>query len=102
MLEILFVSLFTAIAGQPASPPATAPQATPPPATAAAPPQATGQPDGLNRIAQRHTDRCHKEFVTGSRLPALVCQSQADADDIERDSHEELRRAQSLWDGQSH
>ena len=102
MLSALFVSLFTAIAGQPAGPPPTAPQAAPAPSTAADSQQTADQADGLNRIAQRHADRCHKEFVTGSRLPALVCLSQADADNLERDGHEELRRAQSMWDSQSH
>ena len=97
MLNALYIGLMVIAAGDP-NPAAQTTPATPAAQQAV---QAPGQSQASTQIAQRHAVQCHKDFVTGSRLPTYVCGSQADATDLEHDSRDVLNRMQVLRDGQS-
>jgi hypothetical protein len=82
MLDLLFVALYQTVAGAPAEqPPQTEPQENV---------QASGEQAGLNRIRDRNTRRCRVEAVTGSRLGARVCLSQAEHEELSQEARDLL------------
>ncbi len=78
MLEIIFVSLLQVAAGEPAET-ATTPEATP----------AQGEVTAEEaRRRERNMRRCRRETVVGSRLPARVCNSDADMEMLGREARD--------------
>ncbi len=78
MIEIIFVSLFQVAAGEPADP-ATNAEATPA--------QGEVSAEEAHR-RERRMRRCRRETVVGSRLPARVCNSDADMEMLEREARD--------------
>ena len=94
MLDLLFVALMQAAAGDPAvaDPQATAPAAQ----TEAAPAVQTAS----EQVDSGNVRRCRVETYTGSRLGARVCATARERQERENDTREFLRRAQTLHDNQ--
>ena len=84
MIDLIFVALMQAAAGDPTTPPATAAQT--------APAQQTTQQTGAQ--ADRHALRCHREPIIGTRISRRVCLSDAERQQIENDSREQLQQMQ--------
>lgn len=78
MLDVMFVALFTAGIGQPQETTAQVPAAqaaAPAGQQQAAAPQTPAPPEDARFVRE-----CHRELVTGSNLPRLVCRSRLRAD----------------------
>ena len=84
MIDLLFVALFQAAAGEPqAEPaPAPAPQAVQPPQ--AQPAQQAS--DALRRRRERERITCRDQAVLGSRMSNRVCMSEIDREAIQQET----------------
>lgn len=83
MLELLFIGLYQVAAGEPATP--TAPQSQ------HVTQIGSNADTGVQRVRERNRRRCTVDTVTGSRLGARVCQSQAEYEALEREARDLLQ-----------
>lgn len=89
MLDVIFVAMFAAMAGQPQT---AAPAPAPATETTTAPPVTTANATPAEAPAPRR--ECRREISTGSNLPRLVCRSVYQADlerEIGHDIMEEIQ-----------
>lgn len=97
MIEFLFVGLLQAAAGDPQV-------VTETPAAPVEAPQATATqevPDSVQRRRDRSRITCRDRAVIGSRMSNRVCMSQAEEEQMERDTQAEAHRMQrsGAWNG---
>lgn len=95
MIEVLFVALMQAAAG----PPAEVPQE--PATTEQTSEESVTVDPGLARVAERNRRRCRVDNITGSRLGARVCNSDAEREGLTREARQQLENAMRMWDDQS-
>ncbi len=88
MIDILVSTLVQAALGEPQETPVT----DAPAAVEAASPDATGADEQAARREARHRRRCRMEVVTGSRLPATTCSSNAQDQRWEAEARWQLQR----------
>lgn len=91
MLDIVFISFFQAVAGDPATQPIETSEITPTQDGAAETSEA------LREIAERNREVCRVERTTGSRLRTRVCMSAAEAAMLEREAEDLLQDAMRMY-----
>jgi hypothetical protein len=90
MIELIFAAMiYQATAGEPVE------QQQQPPAAQ----EQTVEQDSAADERQRR--RCRVQAVTGSRLGARVCHSQAELDMLSREARDMLQDGMRMWDNQS-
>ena len=91
MFDLLFVALVQAAGGS-----ATNVIQVAPPAHVRA-----NEPDSVRERRERHALRCRDRVVTGSRIGNRVCMSQAEEEQMQRDTQDIAHRMQRSgpWDG---
>lgn len=91
MIDLIFVALFQAAAGDPAPATETAPQQT-----SEAPPPQVESPQTLQQTAQADgAVRCRRERVSGSRVMQRVCTTEQQDAEMRSDARQMINRAQS-------
>jgi hypothetical protein len=90
MIELLFVAMYQAAAGEPVE----AVQQQP-----ATQEQIASEEQSARR--ERNRRRCRVDQVTGSRLGARVCNSDAEREALSQEGRDLLQDAMRMWDNQS-
>jgi hypothetical protein len=90
LIELVFMAVLQAAAGEPAQPAQQQPAA------------AQEQPVAEETAAEeRRRRRCRVDTVTGSRLAARVRNSQAERESLSQEGRDMLQDSMRMWDNQS-